>query len=120
MAAIEENYALNTDNTSSDFFDFFDQCDTQSDSSLASAQGVFVINSNMDDSDFLARGAKKNNRADRSRFRAVAIERKESLRFVIADADLQALGRLLDARVTELLKGIENAITNAILPRIQE
>jgi len=104
MPAIEENDALNTDDAGSDFFDFFDQCDTQSDSSLASVQSVFVNNGNMDDSDFLTGRAKKNYRADGCRFRAVTIESKERLRFVIADADLQAIRRLLDARMTELLQ----------------
>ncbi len=119
MPAVEEDDALNANDSRSDLFDFFDKGDTKPNTCFGSLQGIIRVDGDVHDGDFFSSGAKENHGAHGS-LAPTAVERKERLGFEIANLDRETDGRFNNFGVTEALKGIKNAFSDEVLAGIEK
>src|SRR5436305_5032856 len=120
MSAIEKHNPLNPNDAGRNFLNFLDQRDAQAHTGLRPSQRVVVMDSHMDDRDFLPGSAQEDDRSNRSWFGTFAIESKKRLRLMITDSNLQTIGHRFDAWMTKLLQQIEDAVANPVLSRVQK
>ena len=87
---------------------------------MPSLKGIVRIHGHEHDRDVRWRGSHENHHAHRINAPPVPVKGKQRLRLLIPNPDRQAVGSLLQPRLTKLFQGLKNAFAHKVLLRIKE
>jgi len=120
VLTVEEDDSLHANNAGGDFLDFLDKRNTQSYPGFGPLEGILRIDGHMHNRNLLRQGPQEDNNTYRVCALPPLIKCEKRLSFVGADFDNQAISLLLNARMPELRKRIDDAFAHQVLPGIEE
>src|SRR5262249_31776642 len=109
LLAIEEDDSFYANNATGNFFDFFNQRDTQTDTRLAALQPIIVIHGDVHDGNFFGRSPQEDYHPNGRFGVPLAVEGEQGLSFVVANTNRKALRCLFNPRMAKTGEGMDDS-----------